>query len=59
MERSTNINCNLINIKNKGPLLYPSTTLVYVCKQIENTLTTYIHKTFNQFNMNRLTYKYK
>jgi len=57
IEQSTDINCNLINIKNRGRLLYPSTTLVYVCKQIENTLTTYIriHKTFDQFNMNRFT----
>lgn len=56
MEQSTDINCNLINIK-KGSLLYPSTTLVYICKQIENTLITYIHihKTFDQFNMNRFT----
>lgn len=57
MERSTNTNCNLINIKNRGSLLYPSTTLVYICKQIEKTLTTYIHihKTFDQFNMNKFT----
>lgn len=54
IQQSTHINSNLINIKNKGSLLYPSKDLVYICKQVENTIRTYLseEKTLNNFNMN-------
>jgi len=37
----TKNNYNLINIKNRGSLIYPSKDLVYICKKIENTIRHY------------------
>lgn len=53
-EQHTCTSNSLINIKSRGFLLHPSKDLVYICKQAEDTIHSYIHteKNLNNFNTN-------
>jgi len=55
----TKNNYNLINIKNRGSLIYPSKDLVYISKKIENTIRHYLceNETLSNFNMNTFVCK--
>lgn len=56
--RDAETNQNLINIKSRGSLLYPSRDVIYICKQVDNALTMYIkvHKNLSDININTVTY---
>lgn len=54
----TQTECNFINIKNRGSLLYPSKNLIYICKQVETAINIYknTHTTLQSFEMNIFVY---
>lgn len=54
IEQNADTNNNLINVKNRGSLIYPSKDLVCICKKIETAIQSYIYKnkTLNNFNVN-------
>lgn len=54
---STKQNCNLISIKNKGALTYPSCDLIRICKKTEQKILLYIkaYKTLNTLSIEKCT----
>lgn len=49
----TQTGCNLIDIKNRDSLFYPSKDLIYICKKVETAITIFknMHTTFKSFKM--------
>jgi len=55
--KNDEIDQNLINIKNRGSLIYPSRDVIYICKKVDSVITMYIkiNKNLSNININSFT----